>query len=150
MKTKDIKELYDALSGLKLTGMSTSAKMVVLENIRALKPISNAYQADCDDAIRMLRPEGFDAIEEKANRHNEAVKARNDKELLKPEELQKVNEIYAAYFKEVDERVKELGNPENEIILKKIAQSEFDKLMDVNDLPAGVLLLMYDNFIIDA
>lgn len=147
MKTGEVKELYETLSGLKLTGMSTPAKMIVLENIRVLKPVATAYQSDCEDAIKMLRPEGFDEVEEKANRHNEAIKAKNDKALLSPGELQEVNETYAVYVKEVDERVKELGKVEHEIVLKPIGQIEFDKMMEANDLPAGVLLLMYENLI---
>lgn len=147
MKTKEIKELYDALSGIKLTGMTTPAKMVVLENIRTLKPVAEGFRSDCDDAIKMLRPEGFDAIEEKANRHNEALKVGNQKDLLSPEELQKVNEAYNAYFKEIEERSNELGKAEHEIALKKISQHEYDKLMEANDLPAGVLLLLYENIV---
>lgn len=144
MKTQEIKELYDVLSGIKLTGMTTAAKMVVLDNIRSLKPVSEAFRSDCDDAIKMLRPEGFDEIEEKANHHNEAMKAGNQKDLLSPEELQKVNETYNAYFKEVEERCKELGKAEHKIDLKKINMSEYDKLMEANDLPAGQLVLLYD------
>lgn len=144
MKTQEIKELYDVLSGIKLTGMTTAAKMVVLDNIRSLKPVSEAFRSDCDDAIKMLRPEGFDEIEEKANHHNEAMKAGNKKELLPPEELQKVNEAFSTYFKEVEERCKELGKAEHKIDLKKINISEYDKLMEANDLPAGQLVLLYD------
>ncbi|WP_293714416.1 hypothetical protein [uncultured Parabacteroides sp.] len=147
MKTKDINELYTVLSSVKLTGMTTPAKMVVLENIRTLKHIAELYRSDCDDAIKLLRPEGFDTIEEKANRHNEAVKAKNDKALLPSDELQEVNETYAAYFKEVDERVKELGEVDHEITLKAIPQSEFDKLAEVNDLTAGQLVILYENLI---
>ncbi|WP_455639780.1 hypothetical protein [Parabacteroides sp.] len=147
MKTKDIKELYDVLSGIKLTGMTTAAKMTVLENIRVLKPIAEGHRSDCDDAIRLLRPEDFAGVEEKANRHNEAVKARNDKALLPPDELQEINEKCAAYFKEVDERVKELGDVEHEIVLKKINQTEFDKLIDANDLAAGALVVLYENLV---
>lgn len=147
MKTKDIKELYEVLSQIKLTGMTTAAKMTVLENIRVLKPIAEAHRSDCDDAIRLLRPEGFDEVEAKANRHNEAVKARNDKALLSPEELQEVNEKCAAYLKEVDERVKELEKAEHEIVLKKINQAEYDKLMEANDLPAGALVVLYENLV---
>ncbi|MCD8270578.1 MAG: hypothetical protein LUD46_20455 [Parabacteroides sp.] len=147
MKTKDIKELYEVLSQIKLTGMTTAAKMTVLENIRVLKPIVEAHRSDCDDAIRLLRPEGFDEVEAKANRHNEAVKARNDKALLSPEELQEVNEKCAAYLKEVDERVKELEKAEHEIVLKKINQAEYDKLMEANDLPAGALVVLYENLV---
>lgn len=149
MKTQEIKELYDVLSGIKLTGMTTAAKMVVLENIRSLKPVAESFRSDCDDAIKMLRPEGFDEIEEKANRHNEAVKAGNTQDLLSPEELQKVNESYATYFKEVEDRSKELGQAEYEVALKKISQAEYDKLMEANDLPAGVLLLLYENIVIN-
>lgn len=147
MKTKDIKELYEVLSQIKLTGMTTAAKMTVLENIRVLKPIVEAHRSDCDDAIRLLRPEGFDEVEAKANRHNEVVKARNDKALLSPEELQEVNEKCAAYLKEVDERVKELEKAEHEIVLKKINQAEYDKLMEANDLPAGALVVLYENLV---
>ena len=136
MKTKDINELYTVLSSVKLTGMTTPAKMVVLENIRTLKHIAELYRSDCDDAIKLLRPEGFDTIEEKANRHNEAVKAKNDKALLPSDE-----------FKEVDERVKELGEVDHEITLKAIPQSEFDKLAEVNDLTAGQLVILYENLI---
>lgn len=147
MKTKEVAELYEVLSSVKLTGMTTSAKMTILENIRTLKPATQAYKSDCDDAIRMLRPEGFDAIEEKANRHNEAIRAKNDKDQLSPEELQKVNETYAAYIKEVEVRAKELGEVEHDISLKSIDQSEFEKLCEANDLPAGSLFVMCENLI---
>lgn len=147
MKTKDVKELYGILSGLKLTGMPTPAKMAILESIRTLKPFSNTYQADCDDAIRMLRPEGFDDIEAKANRHNEAVKAENDKGRLSPSDLQEVNEAYAAYFKEVEGRTKELGEADCGISPVKIDAACFDKLIEANDLPAGMLATLYENLV---
>lgn len=147
MKAKDIKELYEALSGIKLTGMSVGAKMVVLENIRLVKPQAETFRSDCDDAIKMLRPEGFSQLEEKANRHNEALKAKNDKGLLPPDELQEVNEAFTSYFKEVEQRVKELGEMEYEIDLKTIVLSDFDKLVEANDLPAGVLTMLYENLV---
>ena len=147
MKTKEIAELYDVLSSIKLTGMATKSKMTILENIRTLKPITQTYRSDCDDAIRVLKPEGFDSIEERANRHNEAFKAGNKKGLLPPEELQEVNETYAAYFKEVDIRVKELGDVEHEISLKSIDQSEFENICEANDLPAGSLFVLRENLI---
>ena len=44
MKKKEAIELYKVLNGCKLTGMVSSSKMTVLNNLRKLRPISETYE----------------------------------------------------------------------------------------------------------
>ena len=62
MKKKEAIELYKVLNGCKLTGMVSSSKMTVLNNLRKLRPISETYEADIKDAIEKFKPEGFDDL----------------------------------------------------------------------------------------
>ena len=62
MKKKEAIELYKVLNGCKLTGMSSSSKMTVLNNLRNLRPVSETYESDIKEAIEKLKPEGFDEL----------------------------------------------------------------------------------------
>ena len=73
MKKKEAIELYKVLNGCKLTGMVSSSKMTVLNNLRKLRPISETYEADIKEAIEKFKPEGFDDLMKKVRGHNDSV-----------------------------------------------------------------------------
>lgn len=144
MKTSKIVEVYSILNTVKLTGMDTKAKMSVLENLRLLKPIAEGFKSEMETAQEKLKPEGFDAIAEKANQHNEAVNEGKEEGKMSAAELSEANKLFRAYNKDLEARSKELEAVENEISLKPLAENEFEKLASVNDLEAGKLVVLYE------
>ena len=73
MKKKELIYLFSCPIGCKLTGMVSSSKMTVLNNLRKLRPISETYEADIKEAIEKFKPEGFDELIKKTREHNESV-----------------------------------------------------------------------------
>ena len=100
MKKKEAIELYKVLNGCKLTGMVSSSKMIVLNNLRSLRPVSEAYESDVKEAIEKLKPEGFDELTKKAREHNDSV-STGGKSIMSAEELKEVSSAIDSYNKEI-------------------------------------------------
>lgn len=143
MKTSKIVEIYGILNTAKLSGMETKSKMIILENLRILKPIAEGYKSDMETAQEKLKPEDFESITEKANRHNEAVKEKKEEGRMTAEELKEVNEIYLSLNKELATISNDLESVEHEVTLKTISPDEFGKLT-IADEDAGKLLTLYE------
>lgn len=142
MKKKEAIELYKVLNGCKLTGMVSSSKMTVLNNLRKLRPISETYEADIKDAIEKFKPEGFDELTKKAREHNDSVNT-GGKPTMSAEELKEVSSAIDNYNKEINDFVEKILNEDAGIELEKIDTPNLEKLLDANDIEASQLAIIY-------
>lgn len=142
MKKKEAIELYKVLNGCKLTGMVSSSKMTVLNNLRKLRPISETYEADIKDAIEKFKPEGFDELMKKVREHNDAVNSGN-KPTMSGEELKEASSIIEGYNKEVNDFVEKILDEDADIELEKLDTPNLEKLLDANDIEASQLAIIY-------
>lgn len=144
MKTSESVELFGIMNAIKLTGMSTPAKMTVMENLRILKPISESFMSSIDEARDKLKPDGFDEALEKVKRHNEALEAKQEDGKLTDEKVVEINRLCEQYNKEMTEHVEYLSREEHDFCLKKIKAEDFEKLLSANDIDAGKLAELYN------
>ena len=142
MTKKEAIELYKVLNGCKLTGMVSSSKMIVLNNLRSLRPVSEAYESDVKEAIEKLKPEGFDELTKKAREHNDSV-STGGKPTMSAEELKEVSSAIDGYNKEVNDFVEKILNEDAGIELEKIDTPNLEKLLDANDIEASQLAIIY-------
>lgn len=142
MKKKEAIELYKVLNGCKLTGMSSSSKMTVLNNLRKLRPISEAYESDMKEALEKLKPEGFDDIIKKAREHNDSVNT-GGKSIMSAEELKEASSIIEGYNKEVNDFVEKILDEDADIEPDKLDNPNLEKLLDANDIEASQLAIIY-------
>lgn len=142
MKKKEAIELYKVLNGCKLTGMASSSKMIVLNNLRSLRPVSEAYESDVKEAIEKLKPEGFDELTKKAREHNDSV-STGGKPTMSAEELKEVSSAIESYNKEVNDFIEKILNEDSGVELEKLDTPNLEKLLDANDIEASQLAIIY-------
>ena len=75
MKAIEAVELFAVLKDLKLSGVDSSDRLKVIRNLRALREVTDKYNADLDLAKERLKPDGFDNLIMKMLESNEAVAA---------------------------------------------------------------------------
>lgn len=144
MKKKEAIELYKVLNGCKLTGMVSSSKMTVLNNLRKLRPVSETYETDVKDAIEKMKPEGFDDLMKKAREHNDAVNA-GGKPVMTGAELRDASTVIDGYNKDVNDFVEKMLDEEVDINLERLDDPDLEKLLDANDIEASRLGVIYSN-----
>nr|UVY68007.1 MAG: hypothetical protein [Bacteriophage sp.] len=142
MKKKEAIELYKVLNGCKLTGMVSSSKMTVLNNLRKLRPISETYEADIKEAIEKFKPEGFDDLMKKVRGHNDSVNT-GGKPVMSGDELRDASSIIEKYNKEVNDFVEKILDEDAGIELNKLDNPDLEKLLDANDIEASQLEIIY-------
>jgi hypothetical protein len=142
MKKKEAIELYKVLNGCKLTGMASSSKMIVLNNLRSLRPVSEAYESDVKEAIEKLKPEGFDDLMKKVRGHNDSVNT-GGKPVMSGDELRDASSIIEKYNKEVNDFVENILDEDAGIELNKLDNPDLEKLLDANDIEASQLEIIY-------
>ncbi|UYI97132.1 MAG: hypothetical protein OGM12_04400 [Parabacteroides distasonis] len=142
MKKKEAIELYKVLNGCKLTGMASSSKMIVLNNLRSLRPVSEAYESDVKEAIEKLKPEGFDDLMKKVRGHNDSVNT-GGKPVMSGDELRDASSIIEKYNKEVNDFVEKILDEDAGIELNKLDNPDLEKLLDANDIEASQLEIIY-------
>lgn len=142
MKKKEAIELYKALNTCKLTGMVSFSKMMVLNNLRKLRPISETYEADIKEAIEKFKPEGFDDLMKKVRGHNDSVNT-GGKPVMSGDELRDASQIIDEYNKEVNDFVEKILEEDTGIELEKLDNPNLEKLLDANDIEASQLEIIY-------
>ena len=75
MKAIEAVELFAVLKDLKLSGVDSSDRLKVIRNLRALREVTDKYNADLDLAKERLKPDGFDNLIMKMLESNEVVAA---------------------------------------------------------------------------
>lgn len=142
MKKKEAIELYKVLNGCKLTGMASSSKMIVLNNLRSLRPVSEAYESDVKEAIEKLKPEGFDDLMKKVRGHNDSVNT-GGKPVMSGDELRDASSIIEKYNKEVNDFVEKILEESEDVEMEKLDNPDLEKLLDANDIEASQLEIIY-------
>lgn len=145
MTKKECIELYNALKGCKLTGMSTNGKMAALEALRKLRPVFESCDKDMETARESLKPEDFDEIVRKASDHNKAINGGTG-ERLDVDGLVRVSETINAYNKDVTDYEEKLIDEESGVDLPHMDSEDLERLVEANDLQADVLMVIYDKF----
>ncbi len=146
MKQSTIVKLYEILDQLNIAGVKPETQKAVLKNIRLFKPVYDAYVEEVKTVRDKLKPADFDEIEQKANRHNEALKAGTDDGRLSQEEVAEVSAIYDSYNEAMRLYIEELNETDIACEALLVEEDEYYKLVNQNDskVDAGKLALLMD------
>lgn len=124
LKKADVVDAYRALSTLKIGEFEKKEDMfIILNAANALKPVAKAFDDFVEDVQKRLKPEGFDAIQEKSQRFDK----------LSDDEKREVNKVLQAYQKDVNDCVKD--DLQKEVLaseFKHLSEASFVELIKMN------------------
>lgn len=124
MKTKEVVELYNAISSVKFFGIEKDDAIALLKNMQVCKPIYETFESMRQAAVEKCKPEGYDKLSEYVTAHT------GDK--VTPEiavKLAEYNSMRARYTKVLDGYMNELVEYENLIEIHNISLDSLDKMM---------------------
>lgn len=139
MKVKTIKavEAYRTLKMLKVAGMSDEAMLAVWKNLKALRPVSEAYDKDIEEVHATLQDEDFEKIQQRVKdaqeverRAKEEVRDMTDAE---KHEIAEINAWFAAWNKKGEEYLKSLAEKEVEVDINPLDAAELLKAFKGSD-----------------
>lgn len=159
MKTIEAVELFAVLKDLKLSGLSTTDRLKIIKNLRALREVADKYNNDMELAKERLKPDGYDELVMKMLESNEAVAAGGNR-TVSDLEIASFNRMHeelnrglkaiqaGSYDKEKECLEGGLNDEPVEVTLETLSGPAFDKLLDANkDVPAGALAVLYDKMV---
>ena len=139
MKVKTIKavEAYRTLKMLKVASMSDEAMLAVWKNLKALRPVSEAYDKDIEEVRATLQDEDFEKMQQRVKeaqeverRAKEEVRDMTDAE---KHEIAEINAWFAAWNKKGEEYLKELAEKEVKVDIVEIDVEELLKAFKMSD-----------------
>ena len=139
MKIKTIKavEAYRMLKMLKVAGMSDEAMLAVWKNLKALRPVSEAYDKDIEEVRATLQDEDFEKMQQRVKEAQEVErKVKGEaRELTEAEkrEIAEINSWFAAWNKKGQEYFKELAEKEVKVDIVEIDVEELLKAFKMSD-----------------
>ena len=139
MKVKTIKavEAYRALKALKVAGMSDDAMLAVWKNLKALRPVSEAYDKDIEEVRVTLQDEEFEKMQQRVKEAQELERKvkEEDRDMTEVEkrEIAEINAWFAAWNKKGQEYFKSLAEKEVEVKIDPLDAAELLKAYKGSD-----------------
>lgn len=130
-------EAYRALKTLKVAGMSDEAMLAVWKNLKALRPVSEAYDKDIEEVRATLQDEDFEKMQQRVKEAQEVERKVKEeaRELTEAEkqEIVEINTWFAAWNKKGQEYFKELAEKEVKVDIVEIDVEELLKAFKLSD-----------------
>ena len=139
MKVKTIKavEAYRALKELKVAGMSNEAMLAVWKNLKALRPVSEAYDKDIEEVRATLQDEEFEKMQQRVKEAQElerrAKEEVRDLTAAEKQEIAEINAWFAAWNKKGKEYFNSLSEKEVEVDIDSLDAAELLKSFKGSD-----------------
>lgn len=139
MKVKTIKavEAYRTLKMLKVAGMSDEAMLAVWKNLKALRPVSEAYDKDIEEVRATLQDEEFEKMQQRVKEAQEveqqAKKESRGMTEAEKREIAEINAWFAAWNKKGEEYLKELAEKDVKVDIVEIDVEELLKAFKMSD-----------------
>ena len=139
MKVKTIKavEAYRALKTLKVGGMSDDAMLAVWKNLKALRPVSEAYDKDIEEVRATLQDEEFEKMQQRVKEAQElerrAKEEVRDMTAAEKQEISEINAWFAAWNKKGEEYFKSLSEKVVEVDIDLLDTAELLKAFKGSD-----------------
>lgn len=144
MKTIEAVKAYKTLKQAKLTKMDEADKLTVIKAMRALRPVAETYDKDTEEGRRALQDDRFDDMQQKAQKHNEAIQEKKQDGLLSYSDLKELNDYFTAYDKSVRRMQSELDDREQELTIGRLSEEAFGRLAASNDLTCEELETLFN------
>lgn len=144
MKTIEAVKAYKTLKQAKLTKMDEADKLTVIKAMRALRPVAETYDKDTEEGRRALQDDRFDDMQQKAQKHNEAIQEKKQDGLLSYSDLKELNDYFTAYDKSVRRMQQELDDKELTLTIGRLSEEAFGRLAASNDLTCEELETLFN------
>lgn len=145
LKTSEVLAIYSVVKSAKVTKVESSAdKFAIIKAIRPLKKIAETFEAWRNDAIASLKPENYEAMEQKAQEWQQQEREGNV--TLTEQERIEINQFFYKFNSEVEGCMKEELEKENEIEVSAIGEKSIEQFCDSNDWSVEQMMAVTDFF----
>ena len=144
MKRIEAVKAYKILKRAKLTKMDEADKLTVIKAMRALRPVAETYDKDTEEGRRALQDDRFDDMQQKAQKHNEAIQEKKQDGLLSYSDLKELNEYFTSYDRSVRKMLQELDDKELTLTIGHLSEEAFGKLAASNDFNGEELETLFN------
>lgn len=144
MKTIEAVKAYKTLKQAKLTKMDEADKLTVIKAMRALRPVAETYDKDTEEGRKALQDDKFEEMQQKAQKHNEAIQEKKQDGLLSYSDLKELNDYFTSYDKSVRKMMQELDDKELTLTIGRLSEEAFGRLAASNDLTCEELETLYN------
>lgn len=128
-----IVKAYARLGGVKVTTLEDKEVMKVIKMRKAMRPVSEEFNAFLEDAKDKFKPEGFEDV---------VRKAQEGWDKMTDSEKKAANELVTGYNRKVDEAVKEEAEKEVDIEFEPLSEDSLTKLMKENSLTVAEMEML--------
>ena len=149
IKTETVLVVWNIINTASYKKLDDADKIKLWKIARVLKPIATQFESDSKDAAEKLKPEGLDALLEKAKEY-EAKKQKGDDELpmTEAEYNSFIREQWQPFNKLVQQAIGEFADKEVELDFDTLTEEAFGKLMASNDWSVDKAMTV-GNFLLD-
>lgn len=135
---------FRTLDAAKLSRMDTAQRFALIKALRPMKKVTGDFEDFRDDALRRLRPEGFDKVEAVIGRLREMPEPERSRAMADPANADAAR-LYDAYGREVDGCLGEEAAKETELEFEPLSDEAFGTLLESNgDWTAGLAMELQD------
>jgi len=121
----------------KVAGMSEEAMLAVWKNLKALRPVSEAYDKDIEEVRATLQDAEFEKMQQRVKEAQEVERKVKEeaRELTEAEkrEIAEINAWFAAWNKKGQEYFKELAEKDVKVDIVEIDVEELLKAFKLSD-----------------
>lgn len=143
MKALEALNLNKVLGGLKdLSTIEASMRINIVKNILKLKKVTDELSEAMQTAREKVKPEGFDELIQKAEKHNEAI-SKGEEKIMSEEEITLLNLKTNKFNSELEKVLSEFQDREYELEMNLITEETFDILCKENNLSAAECTILY-------
>lgn len=128
-----IVKAYAKLGDVKVTTLEDKEVMKVIRMRKAMRPVSEDFNAFLEDVKTKFKPEGFEET---------VRKAQEGWDKMSDSEKRAANELVTGYNRKVDEAVKEEADREVEIEFEPLSEDSLTKLMKENSMTVAEMEML--------
>lgn len=128
-----IVKAYAKLGDVKVTTLEDKEVMKVIKMRKAMRPVSEEFNAFLEDVKSKFKPEGFE---------DTVRKAQEGWDKMTDSEKRAANELVTGYNRKVDEAVKEEADREVEIEFEPLSEDSLTKLMKENSMTVAEMEML--------
>ncbi|WP_455998849.1 hypothetical protein [Phocaeicola barnesiae] len=128
-----IVKAYAKLGDVKVTTLEDKEVMKVIRMRKAMRPVSEDFNAFLEDVKTKFKPEGFE---------DTVRKAQEGWDKMTDSEKRAANELVTGYNRKVDEAVREEADREVEIEFEALSEDSLTKLMKENSLTVSEMEML--------
>ena len=128
-----IVKAYAKLGDVKVTTLEDKEVIKVIKMRKAMRPVSEEFNAFLEDAKSKFKPEGFEET---------VRKAQDGWDKMSDAEKKAANELVNGYNRKVEEAVKEEAEKEGEIEFEPLSEESLTKLMMENSLTVAEMEML--------